>query len=291
VQRTARNSTPLTIQNSLDETYRRRAVAPGSTRFWAWLLAPPEIRPPLLGILALLAEWQALMDPATEAGVARIKLAWWQEEMQRLSLGVPVHPIGRYLAQFARAEESGCAALNATLAAAADQVAGVPIERAVDIPAHANCLWGEPHLVALRLGVKSAETIDASLLECASALASADYLARAIAGYRRDAAAGRVPFAIDELLSAGIETADLAALEPPRRLQDYLSQLRTQAARHYATALEAPQGRQRALGRHLLVLAAIGLRQVTGGHAPSEQPRLREAFAAWRIARRAAAGK
>jgi phytoene synthase len=80
------------IQQSLDDTYRRRAIAPGTARFWAWVFAPPEIRAPLLGILALLAEWQALMDPATEADVARIKLAWWREEMDRLKVGAPLHP-------------------------------------------------------------------------------------------------------------------------------------------------------------------------------------------------------
>jgi hypothetical protein len=41
----------------------------------------------------------------------------------------------------------------------------------------------------------------------------------------------------------------------------------------------------------MLVLAAIGLRQITAGRGPTAQLRLRETFAAWRIARRAAAGK
>jgi phytoene synthase len=271
-------------QKSLDDTYRRRAIAPGTARFWAWVFAPPEIRPALLGIFALLAEWQALMDPATEAGVAHIKLAWWQEEMDRLVAGSPLHPIGRYLGQLSVARDIDFAALNGTLVAVAEQVTGVPIERGVDLAQHANFLWGKPHLVALRSG-------DASLVECAAALAAGDYLARAIEGYRRDAAVGRVPFAVDELQSAGIESADLAALQPPQRLRDYLSQLRAKAAAHYARALQTPQGRQRALGRHMLVLAAIGRRQITAGHAASAAPRLRETFAAWRIARRAAAGK
>jgi phytoene synthase len=275
---------PRTIsQESLDDTYRRRAIAPGTARFWAWVFAPPEIRPALLGILALLAEWQALMDPATEVGVAQIKLAWWQEEMDRLAAGAPLHPIGRYLGQLSGARDMDFAALNGTLAAVTEQVAGVPIERGVDLCRHANFLCGTPHLVALR-------AVDAGLVECAAALAAGDYLARAIEGYRRDAAVGRVPFAVDELQSPGIESADLAALEPPQRLRDYLSPLRAKAAAHYERALQAPQGRQRALGRHMLVLAAIGLRQITAGRAPTAQLRLRDTFAAWRIARRAAAG-
>jgi phytoene synthase len=282
------------IQTALDDTYRRRAIAPGTARYWAWLFAPPEVRPSLLGILALLAEWQSLMDPATEADVARIKLGWWREEMDRLQMGAPLHPIGRYLAQLPHARDVGFSALNGALGAAAEQVAGVPVERAADLNAHANSLWGAPQLAALRLGAASgtglAVEIDASLRDCAVELAAGEYLARAIAGYRRDAAVGRVPFAVDELLSAGVETADLAAPKPPRPLQDYLSQLRARCAGHYESALNVVQGRQRALGRHMLVLAAIGLRQLSAGRAPG-QVRLRETFAAWRIARRAAAGK
>ena len=62
-------------------------MPPGTVRYWSWLFAAAESRAPLLGIYSLGAEWQALMDPATESSVAHLKLAWWQEEMQRLAAG------------------------------------------------------------------------------------------------------------------------------------------------------------------------------------------------------------
>ena len=43
---------------------RRVPIPPGSARYWSWLFAAADSRPPLLGIFALGAEWQALMDPA-----------------------------------------------------------------------------------------------------------------------------------------------------------------------------------------------------------------------------------
>ncbi len=86
------------ILKPLDATYRARAVPPGSPRYWSWLFAAAELRAPLLGIYALSAEWQALMDPATESSVAHLKLAWWRDEMQRLAAGSAVHPISAYLA-------------------------------------------------------------------------------------------------------------------------------------------------------------------------------------------------
>jgi phytoene synthase len=258
-------------------------------RFWSWLFAAPEARAPLLGIFALLAEWRALMDPATETAVAQVKLSWWQEEIRRLAAGAPVHPIGQYLRELPRAGSTDFAPLNAAVEAAAEQVAGAPLERGVHLDAHANALLGEPLLIAA--GLAGADTQDPHLRACVSALAAGDYLARALGGYRRDAAAGRVPFAVDELLAAGIENAELAAAEPSSRLQDYLTQLRSHADGCYLRALQSMRGRQRADARHLLVLAGIGLKQLNERRPAQPEARLADAFAGWRIARRAAAGK
>jgi 15-cis-phytoene synthase len=258
-------------------------------RFWSWLFAAPEARPPLLGIFALLAEWRALMDPGTETAVAQIKLAWWHEEIQRLAAGTPVHPIGQYLRELPRAGSTDFAPLNAAVGAAAEQVMGAPLERGVHLDAHAHALLAEPLLIAA--GLAGADTQDSDLRACVSALAAADYLARAIGGYRRDAAAGRVPFAVDELLAAGIENAELGAAEPSSRLQDYLLQLRGHAAGCYLVSLEAMRGRRRADARHLLVLAGIGLKQLNEQRPAQSEARVADAFAGWRIARRAAAGK
>jgi len=42
-------------------------------RYWSWLFAAGAARAPLLGIYALLAEWNALMDPATAASIDSAK--------------------------------------------------------------------------------------------------------------------------------------------------------------------------------------------------------------------------
>ena len=77
-------------QRSLEEPYYGRAVPPASPRYLSWLFAAPEARDPLLGVYALMAEWRGLMDPAAEASAARLKVAWWQEEIGRLTRGAPV---------------------------------------------------------------------------------------------------------------------------------------------------------------------------------------------------------
>jgi 15-cis-phytoene synthase len=269
----------------LDATYRARAIPRGSARYWSWLFAAATARAPLLGIYALLAEWNALMDPATEPGAARIKLEWWREEMRRLTAGVPVHPIGTYLASLPRAGAVDFAPLAQSIDAALTETNGAPLERATELEPHAWALRAQPLQLASRLAADDPE--ESSLVDCTRALAVADYLSRSTRDYAREVRLGRVPFAVDELLAAGIDNTDLDAAHPPVRLQGYLQQLRRRAANHYEIAAEAlPPGR-RAQQRHLLVLAALGLKQLNQGAPTLESSGMRDMLLAWSTARRA----
>jgi 15-cis-phytoene synthase len=260
-------------------------VPPGSARHWSWLFAAPPARAPLLGIYALLAEWQALMDPATESGVAHLKLAWWGEEIQRLKRGAAVHPISSYLAALPRAAVVDFDPLLAAVAAAASQIGGAPLERGADLESQCRSLYGGPLTLASRL---AADVPDAAALgNCTQALAAGEYLAKALRDYRRDAAAGRVPFAIDELLAAGIDNDDLAASQPPAHLQGYLDRSRERASSYFDSAGHALPLAQRGPQRHLLVLAALGRKHLDSRSPRGERRRFKDMLLAWTTARRA----
>jgi len=279
-------------QRPLEEPYRSRAVPPGTVRYWSWLFSARECREPLLGIYALLAEWRALMDPGTEAKVAQLKLAWWQDEIGRLSAGSPVHPISRYLAALPRAGVADFAPLARAVDAALMQVAGAPLERGEELKTHSSALRGGPLLVAARLAGSLAAEAEEASLGCVSALAAGEYLAGAIADYRRAARFGRVAFPVDELLTARIEDADLSAADPPPHLQSYLGGLRRRAAQLFADAADATDAlprAERAQLRHLLVLAALGANHLNSRRAPADADfRLHDLYLAWSTARRAA---
>jgi phytoene synthase len=270
---------------SLDATYRTRALPRGSARYWSWLFAAATARAPVLGIYALLAEWNALLDPATEHSAARIKLAWWQEEIRRLAAGVPAHPIGAYLASLPRARDVDFAPLAQSIDAAMMEANGAPLERSTDLEPHAWALRALPLQVASRL--VGGDLDESSLAACTRALAVAEYLSRATRDYAREVRWGRVPFAVDELLAAGIDNADLAADHPPARLESYLLQLRQRAAGHYRIAAQALPPAHRSQQRHLLVLAALGLKQLHQGAPTLESPGMRDMLLAWSTARRA----
>jgi phytoene/squalene synthetase len=118
-------------------------------------------------------------------------------------------------------------------------------------------------------------------------LAIADYLSRSIRDYSREVRLGRVPFAVDELLAAGIDDAGLCADHPPAELAGYLQRLRERAAQNYEIAAQALPIARRSEQRHLLVLAALGLKQLNRGAPTLESPGMRDMLLAWSTARRA----
>ncbi len=269
---------------SFDATYQARAIPPGSARYWSWLFAAAESRDPLLGIYALGAEWRALMDPATETAVAQLKLAWWQEEMQRLIAGSPVHPIGVYLAALPRAAEVDFTPLLTAVNAAVHQVGG-PLERGSDLEPQSSALWGGPLALASWLAADVQDRVN--LQKCADSLAAAHCLSRSIRHYRRDARVGRVPFAIDELIAARVDNDELTADPPPTHLESYLDLLRARAAQYFESASQMLPRAERRRHRHLLVLAALGARHLYL-HAPLlPRRRLKDMLLAWTTARRA----
>ena len=274
--------------SSLDPTFVARAIPTGSARHWSYLFAAPLVRGPLLGVYALLAEWLALLDPATEATVAQLKLAWWQEEMTRLAQDSAVHPVSRYLASQPGAAGAHFEILAEAVEAAMLELSRVPLELGAHLKAHSTALLAGPLRVASLIARPLDATFGIEALERATqTLAAAQYLARALREYRRDAACGRVPFAVDELLQAGIENADLSMPRPPPRLQAYLDGLRRRADERYANVgHDLPRAAREGL-RHLLVLAALGRRHLAAQSGNSALAALKDMLLAWQAARRA----
>ncbi len=270
---------------TLDATYRARAIPLGSVRYWSWLFAAAPNRAPLLGVYALLAEWSALMDPATEASASRIKFAWWREEIARLIARAPIHPICRYLAALPRAGEVDFTPLNQAIDASVAELSGVPLERGAELEGHACALRAGPLGLASRLASDALD--EAALGNCLRALAVADHLVRLTRDYRRQARHGRIPFAVEELLAAGLDNADLCADQPPAKLELYLAQQRARAAQGYASAALALSEACRARQRHLLILAALGLKHLQRHTSSLESARLQDMLLAWSTARRA----
>lgn len=72
---------------------RQRVASAGSDLYYAALFLTEEEKSRLFSLHALAAELADVPRAAADPGVARIKLAWWREEIARLAGGRPQHPI------------------------------------------------------------------------------------------------------------------------------------------------------------------------------------------------------
>ena len=275
--------------SSLDTAFTARAIPAGSARHWSYVFAAQPVRAPLLGVYALLAEWLALLDPATELSVAQLKLAWWREEMTRLAAGTAVHPVSRFLASQPGAQATHFSILTETLDAAMLEISGVPLESGEQLEAHSTALFAAPLRVAsLIAGQQSFPTLDRAALDhCTQTLAVAQYLARALREYRRAAGSGRVLFAVDELLQAGIENHDLVMPQAPPHLQGYLDESWRRADSSFRDVAKQLPASAHAHLRHVLVLAALGRKHLHPSAGGSALAVLKDMLLAWTTARRA----
>jgi phytoene synthase len=76
---------------------RDKAAPEGSSLHYATLF---HAEPARRGLFALFALYHELLDgflAASDPGVARIKLQWWREELDRLEAGNPRHPVSEEL--------------------------------------------------------------------------------------------------------------------------------------------------------------------------------------------------
>jgi len=75
-----------------------RLADPAEDLYHAVLFAPPRLRGDVRALAALFVELEAIATHFRDLHVARTKLAWWRDEIERLHAGQPGHPVTRLLA-------------------------------------------------------------------------------------------------------------------------------------------------------------------------------------------------
>lgn len=93
------NSVLNDINNNVNayEYCVNKAVPDGSNFYYATLFETPENKITLINFHAFLNELYEVIYECKDPGVARIKLKWWQEEIDRLMTHQPRHPVTRQL--------------------------------------------------------------------------------------------------------------------------------------------------------------------------------------------------
>lgn len=88
------------MNSSTPESYCRAKIASAGTSFYySTLYYPANIKRELNALHAFHHEIGQIIEECSDPGVAHMKLAWWQEEIQRLYSDAARHPVSRELSQ------------------------------------------------------------------------------------------------------------------------------------------------------------------------------------------------
>ncbi len=82
-----------------------KATPEGSNLYYATLFTQKKNKPIIIGLHAFLSELANIIQTCSDPGIARIKLHWWQEEIERLFQQEPRHPVTQYLNEYISFEQ------------------------------------------------------------------------------------------------------------------------------------------------------------------------------------------
>ena len=89
-----------------DQYCQEKAVQSGSSFYYSFLYLSPERRRAITALYAFCREVDDVVDECVDASVARVKLAWWRQEVAAIfdaDGSKPSHPVAQALAGVALA--------------------------------------------------------------------------------------------------------------------------------------------------------------------------------------------
>jgi phytoene synthase len=266
-----------------------RGTPPGSLRQFGVLYASAGARPLLRALYAFEAE----VDDAVRAAnhdIAHTRLQWWRGEVDRLVAGRAQHPVTCALSLMREFAPDALPLLHELLVAADIELARMTFQDEREFESYCTRAGGSLQTLAACVSAGSASLTDAEQ-SFANRLGSAIKQADLLCDLRLHVMAGRLPFPLDALDSAGVAPRDLQAECLTQGVADFLESRRVRIDRAVRDALEAlPPGR-RAVQRQAVVLGALYRKLLARmahrtdlSRMPPNVPALQRVWTAWRTA-------
>ena len=238
---------------SPDEYCQQKTAQSGSSFYYSFLFLPPERRRAITALYAFCREVDDTVDETTDQSVARIKLAWWRNEVTQMFTGSPTHPVmlalQPHLAVYDLKQEHLLAIIDG-MEMDLDQ------SRYLDYPNLKKYCWHVAGVVGILsasiFGVTNPQT-----LRYAEALGLAFQLTNIIRDVGEDARKGRIYLPIDELQQFNVTAADLLNARHSEKFEALMKFQADRAQKLYDEAFALlPQADRRAQ-RPGLMMAAI----------------------------------
>jgi phytoene synthase len=232
---------------------QEKAAASGSSFYYSFLFLPQERRRAITALYAFCREVDDVVDECSDAAVARMKLAWWRNELAAAFHGTPQHPVARALAEVAPRYHLSEERLN-------EIVDGMEMDLQYNRYPDFDTLKLYCHRVASVVGLLSAEIFgyqDRRTLEYAADLGMAFQLTNIIRDVGEDARRNRIYLPLDEIGRHGVSEADILQARQTdgfRRLMEFQIE---RALGYYRAAFDKLPAADRRVQRAGIVMAAI----------------------------------
>ena len=238
---------------SPDAYCEAKAAQSGSSFYQSFRFLPPERRRALTAVYAFCREVDDVVDEAADPDLARIKLAWWRNDVAAAFSGRPQHPVTRALAPIVRSFDLPERHFQAV-------IEGMAMD--LDQNRYSDFATLERYCdrVAGVVGLMSAEIFgyeDPATRDYARDLGIAFQLTNIIRDVGEDAARNRVYLPQDELGRHGVTEADLFARRVTPQFTSLMTVQVARARTFYARAMAALPARDRRAQRPGLIMAAI----------------------------------
>lgn len=238
---------------SPDEYCQQKTVQSGSSFYYSFLFLPPERRRAITALYAFCREVDDTVDECTDQSVARIKLAWWRNELSSMYKGNATHPVMQALMPHLAVYDLKQEHLQAI-------VDGMEMDldqsRYLDYPALQRYCWHVAGVVGILsasiFGVTNPQT-----LKYAEKLGLAFQLTNIIRDVGEDARKGRIYLPINELQQFGVTAADLLNARHSDKFEALMAFQVTRAGQIYDEAMALLPREDRRAQRPGLMMAAI----------------------------------
>ncbi|HSV20991.1 MAG TPA: presqualene diphosphate synthase HpnD [Casimicrobiaceae bacterium] len=269
----------------------RKAAASGSSFYYSFRLLPPERRRAITALYAYCREVDDVVDEVSDPAIARLKLAWWRNEVDAVFDGTPQHPVAQALrevvAQFPLPRDELLTVIDG-MEMDLDQA------RYLDFPAlllYCERVAGVVgRMSAVIFGYRNPATLD-----YAQDLGIAFQLTNIVRDVGEDARRGRIYLPQEDLARFGVPASALLAATPSDGFTQLMAFEVQRARAWYERALAKLPAEDRHAQRAGLAMAAIyrtlldeieadGYRVLDRRLALTP---LRKLWIAWRTARRA----
>ncbi len=238
---------------SPDEYCQEKTVQSGSSFYYSFLFLPPERRRAITALYAFCREVDDTVDECTDQSIARIKLAWWRNEVSNTYAGKPEHPVMKalqpHIAPY-QLQQQHLQAIIDGMEMDLDQT------RYLDYPALQRYCWH----VASVVGILSASIFgftDPNTLVYAEKLGLAFQLTNIIRDVGEDARKGRIYLPINELQQFNVTAADLLNARHSERFENLMRFQVERAKTIYDEAFALLPKQDRRPQRPGLMMAAI----------------------------------